>query len=446
MKPKTRFLTTALVLVLATTACGGSSATSTAPPSAPGPSALPAGGAVVTITMWHGLGGTGGKALQTEVDAFNAANAGKIKLESIFQGNYADTLAKYTSAIRDKSTPSILVTNDITTGFVYDAGQTVSAQSMAAANPGELNLQQLRPAVPLATSMPLLYVNTAMLAKAHVPLSSLSTLAGVAAAARAVHAASPSVAGIVQPFDGWWFEQLTAGSGQPYCTPDNGRTGAGATAVSLTSTAQKVAFGAMASLYVDGVGLNTGTDGNAALTAFSAGKVAMMLNSSGAIGGLTAAGTKNYEALPYPISGPAATSGAVIGGAAMWVDGPGHSPAEQVASWKAITYLASAKAQERFSQASGYAPINTAVDSSPTEKAFVAAHPSYGVLSKQFATTPATPATAGCLSGAMTGIRTPVVTQMQSAFSGATSLDTALSTAQSNGNSKISDYRKQAGK
>jgi len=460
MKPKNLLLTAALAVVLATTAaCSGASATSTAPSSAPGPSALPAGGAGVTITMWHGLGGAGGKALQAEVDAFNAANAGKLKLESIFQGNYADTLAKYTSAIRDKSTPSILVTNDITTGFVYDAGQTVSAQSMAAANPGELNLQQLRPAarnyysangqllaVPLATSMPLLYVNTAMLAKAHVQLSTLSTLAGVAAAARAVHAASPSVAGIVQPFDGWWFEQLTAGAGQPYCTPDSGRTGGGATAVSLTTTAQKAAFGTMASLYVDGVGLNTGTDGNAALTAFSAGKVAMMLNSSGAIGGLTAAGMKGYEALPYPISGPAATSGAVIGGAAMWVDGPGHSPAEQVASWKAITYLASAQAQERFSQASGYAPINTAVDSSPTEKAFRAAHPSYAVLSKQFAATPATTATAGCLSGAMTGIRASVVTQMQSVFSGATSLEAGLSTAQSDGSSKISDYRKQAGK
>lgn len=108
MKTKKYFVATALAVALtATAACSGSSATSTAPSSAPGPSALSTGTALVTITMWHGLGGTGGTALQAEVDAFNAAKKGKIKLESIFQGNYADTLAKYTSAIRDKSTPSI---------------------------------------------------------------------------------------------------------------------------------------------------------------------------------------------------------------------------------------------------------------------------------------------------------------------------------------------------
>lgn len=454
-----RALLLALTVALIATACSGSgSGDSNGGVAAAGPKALADAKGQVIVTLWHGLGGSGGTAFQKQVDAFNSANSGKIQVKAVFQGSYADTLAKYTAAIRDRSTPSILVTNDVTTGIVRDTGQVVPAYQMATANPDDLRPDDLQSvarsyysvdgkliAVPLAVSMPLLYVNDAMLTKAKVNRSSLGTLDGVATAARSIHSTSPSVAGIVEPFDGWWFEQLTAASGQPYCTPDNGRTGKGATALKLTSEPQRKAFGTMAKLYLDGVGLNTGADGNAALSAFAAGKVAMMFNSSGAIGGLNKAGMKGYSALPYPISGPRATSGSVIGGAAMWVSGPGHSAAERVASWKAISYFASAKAQESFSQASGYAPVSTAVSQSPSQQAFLKQNPQVVTLLKQLRDTPTTPATSGCLSGAMTGVRAEVVAQMQSAFSGRTPLDAALTAGQQAATTKITEYRQQAG-
>lgn len=424
---------------------------------APGPEALAAAEEPVTVTIWHGLGGAGGEALQAQVDAFNAENDEAITAEAVFQGSYADALAKYAAAVRDQSTPSIMVSNDITTGYLHDAGQTVPAQALAEANPDDLDLEQLRPAasgyytadgqllaVPLATSMPLLYVDTALLEQAGVDTATLGTLEGVDAAARAVHGRL-GVAGIVQPFDGWWFEQLSAGAGEPYCTPGNGRGGERATALSLTGEAQQEAIATLAALYTDGVALDTGTDGNDALAAFADGQVAMMLNSSGAIGGLRAAGAEGWTALPYPLSGPEDTSGALIGGAAMWVDGPGHSEAEQVASWKVVSHLASAPVQEAFSQATGYAPVNTAVDDSPTQRAFLEANPDYAVLAEQFAGTPSSPATAGCLSGAMTGVRTAVVAQMQAAFSGSTELDAALARAEEEGTTAIAEYLEQAG-
>ncbi|MER6009905.1 extracellular solute-binding protein [Streptomyces bluensis] len=452
-------LTVAAALTL--TACGGSDGGSDggkAAGAAPGPSALAAAKGPVTVTLWHGVGGPAGEALQAEIDAFNEANRGKIVVKASFQGSYADAIAKYTSAIRSGGTPSIMVSNDITTGYLRDAKQTVSAQAMAAANPEDLDLDKLRPAarnyytangellaVPLNTSMPLLYVNDKLLDRARVDRSTLGTLEGVAAAARKIHAEVPDVKGIDQPLDGWWFEQLTAAAGVPYCTADNGRKNGGATALSLTSEPQRAAIGTMARLYTDGVALDTGADGNAALSAFAAGKTAMMFNSSGAIGGLTQAGMKDYSALPYPLSGSPSTAGAAIGGAAMWVDQAGHSAAEQVASWKVISHLASGSSQERFAKASGYAPINTDVDTSPSWKAFLAKNEPYAVLDKQFANTPATTPTSGCLSGAMQGVRDVVVPQMQQAFSGKTPLDIALKTAEKAATAKIKDYREQAG-
>ncbi|MDP4501274.1 extracellular solute-binding protein [Nonomuraea turcica] len=458
MSVRPRLAGALLVMATMVAACGSPADQSAGSTSAPGPAALNGASGPVSVTLWHGMGGAAGEALQAEIDAFNTANKGKIEAKAAFQGSYADAIAKYTSAIRDKSTPSIMVSNDITTGFLRDAGQTVPAEAMAAANPGDLDLGQLRPAarnyytaegkllaVPLATSMPLLYVNDALLSRAGVDPSTLGTLDGVAAAARKVSSEVPDVKGIVQPFDGWWFEQLTAASGALYCTPSNGRAAGGATAASLTSEPQRRAIGTMAKLYTDGAGLDVGADGNAAVKAFSGGKVAMMFNSSGAIGGLNDIGMKGYSALPYPLSGDRASSGALIGGAAMWVSRVGHTDAEVVASWKLVSHLASAAVQERFAQATGYAPINTAVDTSSSWQAFLTKNPGSAVLAKQFAETAAIPATSGCLSGAMPGIRAVVVPEMQQAFSGAKSVDDALTAAQNAATAKISDYRKQAG-
>jgi sn-glycerol 3-phosphate transport system substrate-binding protein len=434
--------------------CGAPAATT--PVVAPGPSALAQSGGPVTVTLWHGLGGAAGEALTAQVSAFNTANAGRIQLQAAYQGSYADTLAKYTAAVRGGGTPSILVTNDVTTGFLRDAGQTIPAQDMAAANPADLDLSGLRPAarnyysaggkllaVPLGTSMPLLYVNDALLARAGVDRASLGTLGGVAAAARAVRQRT-GLPGLAQPFDGWWFEQLAAGAGQLYCTPDNGRSPGGATALAFAA-ATRAAIGTVADLYRDGAGLNAGIDNNGPQSAFAAGRVAMMLNSSGVIGGLNQAGMSGWSALPYPLSGDRASSGPLIGGTAMWVSGAGHTAAEQVASWKVISFLTSAPAQEAFSQASGYAPVASNVDASPGEKAFLAAHPAYEVLRREFSATPAVPATAGCLSGALPGVRTEVTDRMQAAFSGARPLGDALDEAERAGTQKISDYRKQAG-
>jgi sn-glycerol 3-phosphate transport system substrate-binding protein len=446
-----------VALILAISACGSGRSPTTSPTEAPGPSALAEATGPITVTLWHGHGGPPGDALQDLVDAFNAANAGRIEVRAAFQGSYADTLAKYTAAIRDGGTPSILILNDIASGFLRDAGQTIPAQAMAAANPGDLDLDQLRPAarnyytaegallaVPFATSMPLLYVNDSLLDRAGVDRSTLGTLDGVAAAARLVAERVPGAAGFVQPLDGWWFEQLTAASGQPYCSPANGREPGGATALTLAPEARR-AITTVADLYTGGAALDTGTDGNAAVAAFTAGRVAMMFNSSGSLGGIVQSGMAGWSTLPYPLSGDRASSGALIGGSAMWVGGPGHSAAEQVASWKVISYLASAQAQEAFAQASGYAPVNTAVDASPTEQAFLAQRPNHATLTQQFADTPAVAATAGCLTGAMPGIRAEVVDRMQAAFAGTTPVDVALDEAEMAATDKITAYREQVG-
>jgi sn-glycerol 3-phosphate transport system substrate-binding protein len=145
-----------------------------------------------------------------------------------------------------------------------------------------------------------------------------------------------------------------------------------------------------------------------------------------------------------PLSGPAASSGPLIGGASLWVDGK-HEAAAQVAAWKVVSHLASASVQERFSQASGYAPVNVQVDDSPTQRAFLAENPAWAVAVEQFATAATSGATAGALTGALPGVRAAVVPAMDKAYGGDETLDTALDEATKAADTVISDYREQAG-
>jgi sn-glycerol 3-phosphate transport system substrate-binding protein len=151
-----------------------------------------------------------------------------------------------------------------------------------------------------------------------------------------------------------------------------------------------------------------------------------------------------YSALALPLA--AATGGPLLGGASLWVDGPGHAPVHQLAAWKLITFLDSPEAQERFSHASGYAPVNAKVDNSPTQKAYLAQNPAQATVIDQFTKAPANSATAGCLSGALPTIRAGVVAAMDGALSGRTPLDTAITQAQDSAATAIKNYNEQVGR
>jgi len=444
-------VTAALVASLA--ACSATSSTSSSDTSAPGPAALKDASGVTNITIWDGLGAANGVAFNKLITQFNTANSGKIHVAATYQGAYADLLAKYTAGLRSNSGPTILLAGDIATGYLTDVKRSIPAAVMAKANPGDLHLGDLsaagrnyysvngqQQAVPMNMSTPVLWVNRDLLKTAGIPdTTDLSTLNDVAAAAKTV-TAKTGHKGITQPDDDWYIEQLTAAAGQNFCTPDNGRNNKATSGVTINTGAAKAAITTLAGLYRSGVGL----DSTAAITAFQAGKVAFMLNGSGAAGVLKNGTPFKYQALPYPLSGPKSTSGTIIGGSALWLSSAA-TKAEQVAGWKVETFLTSSAAQEQFSHATGYVPVNNKVASSPTQQAYLASNPSFQVFGDQIKNVPIASQTAGCVTGAMTAIRTAVISQIEAAFSGAKPVDTALDQAVTDAKSVIDQYHQQLG-
>ena len=434
------------LLVLGLSACSG---TSTAAPvsDAPGADALSSADGVTSITLWHGLGNENGAALDALVTQFNEANADTIHVESTYQGSYADLLAKYTASVRDESSPTVLLAGDVATGYISDVNLTVSASDMAAANPDDLDLSTLsetarnyytvndvQEAVPMNMSTPVLWVNTDMLDQAGVDPDDLATFDGMVEGARAITQAT-SVPAIGQYFDNWWVEQFAAASGESFCTPANGREGDAATSIAITEGTTADAISTMAQLYADGVGVDVGTSGGDARSAFLAEKVAMIFSSSASASALASAATFGYTALPFPTIATDGSAGTTVGGSALWLSSTA-TDAEKVAGWKLESYLAGAEGQEQFSAATGYVPVNTDVATEPDAIS--------QVFADQVASTPVTSETAGCVSGAMTAMREAITSQIQAAYRGDISVEDALAQATADAEVALERYSEQA--
>jgi len=449
----------AATLAVALAACGQSSTSSSgggATPSAPSASALTEATGTTDITVWHGLGAANGVAFTKLIDQFNQTNTDRIHVTATYQGVYADLLAKYTATLRDNSAPTVMLAGDIATAYMIDVHHSLPAAQMAKANPGDVPLADLAPAalnyysvngvqqaVPMNVSTPMLWVNRDLLGQAGVDPASLRTLDGVLAAATTVKQKT-GTAGFTMQDDDWYIEQLVATAGQQFCTPGNGRTGQPATAITINTGLAKENITKVADLYRSGVAVDGAPDGSAAIAAFQAGKVAMMLYSSGIAGTLKTGTPFAYQSLPFPTSGPAGSSGPVIGGSALWLSSTA-TPAQQVAGWKLEAYLTSAAAQEQFSHATGYIPINKKTADSPTQKTFLADNPNAKAFAEQLADTPVTTATSGCVSGAMTKIKAADISELQAAFAGQKTVDAALDTATTQAAEAMKQYQAQVG-
>jgi sn-glycerol 3-phosphate transport system substrate-binding protein len=456
MRARTPLLVTAAGLLVALTACSSPASTGTTTSSAPGPSALADVQGVTEVSVWHGLGGANGEAFQAAVDDFNTENEGTIAVTATYQGVYADLLAKYNAAIRSDSVPTVLLGGDIATGFLTDVGQSIPAADMAAANPDDLVLDDLaeqatnyytvagvQQAVPMNVSTPMLWVNHDILAQAGVDENDLTTLDDVVDAAETI-TDTTGIAGYSMQADDWYIEQLTATAGQDFCLPANGRGDEPATEITINTGLAKENITKIADLYRSGVAVDGAPDGSAAISAFQAGKVGMIVMSSGILGALKSGAPFDYEALPFPSSGPEGESGPVIGGSGLWLSASA-TPAQQVAGWKFETYLTSPEVQESFSHATGYVPINTKTADSSSQKEFLQANPLAQTFAEQLSGTPVVSASAGCVSGAMTAVKAENISQIVAAFTGQKTVDEALDAAAESAKEAFADYQEQLG-
>ncbi|MEO6700586.1 MAG: ABC transporter substrate-binding protein [Jatrophihabitantaceae bacterium] len=443
----------AVVAALVLTACGGSSKSSgAASTNAPGADALSSAGPV-TVTFWHAMKGANADALNALVSKFNAAHTGKITVKAVFQGSYDDTVTKYKAAVQAKQTPSVLQVYDIGSGFLADSGQTIAAQAFADGD--KLDLSDLQPSIkgyysrndklqsmPFNSSVPVLYINKTAFEKAGLdPAQPPTTLAEIRTDAMKIKSTGAAKYAFNAAIYGWYFEQLTAEAGKTYCNNDNGRSSR-ADAVTFDDPEQVQVLSWWKGMVADGLATNTGRTTDDAQAAFKSGTVAMGFESTGALGGyLKAAGSKfQIATAPFPKVQSSDTGGPVIGGASLWIDGPGHSAAEQRASWEFVKFLTQSDNQAYWHTNTGYFPVSKAALGQPVDQAWVASKPQFKTAIDELAASPAGVPTQGCLLGTMPQVRALVETAIESVLTSNKDPKAALDETASQAKTLISKY------
>lgn len=468
MKKSARALAALLVAGLsltAITACSsdgsdsGSGSGSSAD-AAPGAQALDSATGVTKVEFWHSMTGKNAEVLNALVSQFNAAHQGKIEVKAEFQGKYDELVTKYKAAVQQKGTPSIAQVYDIGTRFMIDSKQTVPAQAFAdkdgyALDDLDPNIRNYYSAggklvsMPFNSSMPLLYLNGDAFKEAGVdPAQAPKDLNGLGELAKKLTKKDADGKTVRYGFGaaiyGWFVEQLLAESGSMYCDNDNGRTGKAAK-VSFDSDKGAEIVQWWADLVKGGYASNTGRNTDDAQAAFKAGTVAMHLESTGVLRGYKEAAKFEVGTAAFPKTAAGDQGGPVIGGASLWISGPGHSDAEKRAAWELEKFLTAPEQQAVWYTGTGYFPVNKKSLDDPKDKEWVAKYPQFQTAIDQLKATKPTPATAGCLLGVMPQARKGVETAIEQTISGSKSAKQALADAAKEIQPAIESYNSSVG-
>ncbi|HEY9474186.1 MAG TPA: ABC transporter substrate-binding protein, partial [Mycobacteriales bacterium] len=363
-------------------ACGSTpKTTEDASLTAPGADALSSASGVVQVSFWHSMDGSNGDALNGLVAAFNQEHQGSIKVNAVYQGKYDDAITKYKAAIQSRQTPALIQVYDIGTRFMIDTRQAIPMQSFI--DRDRLDVSDLQPnirgyysigdrlySMPFNTSMPILYYNKDAFIRAGLdPSRPPTTLAEIRADAEKLTSSDGSQIGFGAAIYGWFVEQWAAVANQQYCDNGNGRDRA-ATAMTFNQDTEVTLLDWWAKMVKDGLADNTGRNTTDAQTAFKSGKVAMNIESTGALRGYQDAAQGKFTLGTgfYPKVNADDSGGPIIGGASLWIDGPGHSPAEQRAAWEFVKYLVREDSQATWHTQTGYFPVSRGALDVPADR------------------------------------------------------------------------------
>ena len=454
----------AAAMAFSLAACGNTASNTAAGATAEGEeSAESAGSSVITdnfknvdtngttITFWHSMGGVNGEAMDYLVNKFNEENEDGITVESVYQGEYDDTINKLKSAQIGNMGADLVQIYDLGTRFMIDSGWVIPMQDMIDAD--GYDISQIEPNVaayyttddgtmysmPFNSSTPLLYYNKDMFEAAgitEVP-ASLPEIAEIGDALMEKGGAQEVIAISIY---GWYFEQFLCKQGLNMVDNGNGREAA-ATKVEFDENGGGLnILNAWYDLYEKGYAPNVGRSGSdTATTDFTSGKAAMMLASTASLKQVLEDSGGNFEVgtAYYPAVSPDDKGGVSIGGASLWALN-NQDEKQAAATWKFVKFLISPESQAYWNAQTGYFPIVTAAQEEQTFKDNIAKYPQFQTALDQLHDS--TPESAGALLSVFPESRQIVETQIENMLNGNVTPEEAVDNMASEINKTIEEY------
>ncbi|WP_284265347.1 sn-glycerol-3-phosphate ABC transporter substrate-binding protein UgpB [Roseicyclus amphidinii] len=407
-----------------------------------------AAAAQTEIEFWHAMGGQLGEQTDAFATEFNASQD-QCVVNSVYQGNYTETMTAAIAAFRAGEQPQIVQVFEVGTatmmsaadnGAVYPVHQLMADQGIAFDEadylPGvisyysdtEGNLLSL----PFNSSTPVMWVNLTLFEENGLEVP--TTWDGVIEAARALKAA-----GVASPFgQGWqsWtmIENFSAWHDIQIGTNSNGFGGTD-TELTINNPAVVAHIQRLADMAEEGLYTYGGRRGDSR-PQFVNGEAAMWINSSAYFGGFVA-DIQDFEftQVPMPIDTNvrAEPQNSIIGGATLWAL-RGHEDAEYACTAQFLNFLSDAERQADWAQSTGYVPITLAAAELMEERGFFAENPGTDVAITQLTLNQPTANSAGLRFGNFVQIRDVINEELEAVWSGTKTAEEAMNAAVERGN------------
>jgi sn-glycerol 3-phosphate transport system substrate-binding protein len=270
----------------------------------------------------------------------------------------------------------------------------------------------------------------------------------ISAACEKIMAANVAPNCISMQIYGWFVEQWMALQGAELANNGNGRTGR-ATETNLTSDAAKNILTWWKELADKKYFISTGKleDGTGAKQIFASKQAAMIIDSTGSLGGLkqnAADGGFELGAGFMPSNGTVDRVGTIVGGASLWTKA-GLSDEEKIAAGVFLSWLLEPEQMSLWHQRTGYLPITQSAQKALTDAGYFEKNPLQKIAVDQLNSGKATSATAGAIMGPFPQIRTIVDQAIQAVTTGSADVDTALTTAKTEADAALAEYNSRLG-
>ncbi|MDR0266884.1 ABC transporter substrate-binding protein [Paenibacillus sp.] len=407
---------------------------------------------VTKVVFWHAMGGELTKVVDQLVDNFNKSQD-KVQVEAVFQGTYDDLLSKLKASMGTNEGPTMVQMYEIGSRFMIDSKAITPMQNFIDQDHWDVN--QLEPnisgyytfdnklySMPFNTSNPILYYNKDLFKAAGLdPENPPKTFEELKVAADKISKTGKAV-GVNFAIYGWFMEQLFANQGAEYVNNGNGRDGM-ATESLVNSEAGVKVMTWWKDLIDTKAANNLGRKTDDSKKAFSAGQVAMILDTTASLRGLVNGTEGKFEVgtgfLPKPAD--AKDGGVIVGGASLWMMN-NRSDEEQKSAWEFMKFLTSPDQQAFWHINTGYFPVTVKAYDEDSVKENLKKYPQFQTAVDQLHSTKMSKATQGAVMGVFPEARQIVEGAIEEVLNNKKTPQAALDDAAKEITSKIQEYNR----
>ncbi|MFE9275331.1 ABC transporter substrate-binding protein [Paenibacillus glucanolyticus] len=295
MKSKWYSLLSVILLFSLLAACSGGGSGETGEAPGGGGTEAPSGDkGKTTVQFWHSLGGKNGEYMDALIQRFNASHE-DIEVVGTFQGSYDETVTKLQQAIASGTGPDVSmlerayvqmfadseVLEDLTP---YLEGSGISVDDFTPGLMGHSTFNDQLVSLPLNRSTPILHVNKTLLDELGLQIpTTWEEMKDVANALVVKEGSEYKRYGVTMPYDTWYPIAMISQAGGTFFNDDHSSIGFGDNGAGTKMFAYLKDLQSTGALYYP----PAQDSGNIVNSMFVEGKVGMMYQSTGSIGGLS---------------------------------------------------------------------------------------------------------------------------------------------------------------